>query len=234
MAAKSKPGLQSLGVSLGMVAAEREGFTQASLSAGFIRETRVLIQGMMLPLPPTTNSYWGERIVFNKKQQRHMAMPYVTHEAKAYAKEIAERIMESKCRFFSKNPLEMTMVICPRDARRQDISNRLKGFEDALKEAEVFEDDCQMVGIHLLKGPTIQQGRVVLFLSEVIIDLNAILARAMSVKYIAPGWAEPVLPIATPQSGDLFADEVRNEVVVRRSTRRQLEGRRAVRLGGDK
>jgi Holliday junction resolvase RusA-like endonuclease len=237
MARRSATGIQPVGTGLGVVLAEGERFTQASISAGAITETRALIQGMMLPLPPTTNSYWNTRIVFNKGQQRHMGIPYTTHEAKEYAADIEERIMDKQCRYFSKQPLEMTMIICPRDARRQDISNRLKTFEDALKNAGVFEDDCQMVGIHLLKGPTIKQGRVVLFLSEVRIDVDMILSRAMSMKYIAPGYQEPVIRLdeAPQQSGDMFpVDEVRDEARVRHPSRRQLASARASRTGGDK
>lgn len=190
----------------------------------------------MLPLPPSTNSYWRSRIVFSKEQQRHMAIPYTTDEAKNYIEDISERIMDARCRYFSKQALQMTVIVCPRDARRQDISNRLKGFEDALKEAKVFEDDSQMVAIQMLLGPKIKQGRVVVFLSEVRIDVDMILTRALSVKYVAPSYQEPVLniPAASPQSGDLFAvDEVRDEPAVRHPARRRLAGPNSRRSGGD-
>jgi len=187
----------------------------------------------MLPLPPTANSYWNTRVVKQKGTGRMMGIPYTTDAAKDYKSDIEERMTDLHCRFYSKKPLEMTVVVCPADARRQDISNRLKTFEDALKDAKVFEDDSQMVAIHLYLGPKIKQGRVMLFLSEVLIDSDRILSHGLSVKYIASHYAAPVLPEPAPQqSGELFQDEVSDEVGVRRPSRRQLAGRRARRLHG--
>lgn len=187
----------------------------------------------MLPLPPTTNGYWGTRVVKQKGTNRLMAIVYTTDDAKAYKKDILQRMTDYRARFFSKHSLAMTMIVCPADARRQDISNRLKSFEDAIKDAGVFEDDCQVVAHSLYLGPKIKQGRVMLFLSEVVIDSERLLSYGLSVKYIAPHYTTPVIPESAPQqSGELFQDEVRDEVGVRRPSRRQLAGRRARGEGG--
>ena len=42
---------------------------------------------LTLPWPISTNAYWATRVI--KKDGRTMAIPYLTHEAKAYKKQIA-------------------------------------------------------------------------------------------------------------------------------------------------
>lgn len=216
-------GVQPVGTGLGVVNAERATTTIAEILTASVVEIKPLLRGIMIPMPPTINGYWGERIVFNKKMGRHMAMPYVTHEGKEYAKDIAERVMDARARFFTKSRLFMTLALCFRDARRTDLDNRIKPLQDSLKEAGVYEDDCQIDGVLMLRGPNIKEGRVVLGLHEVVVNANAVLDSSLSVKYIAGGYQAPVLdmgPAPSPQSGELFQDEVPHETGVRRSSRR--------------
>lgn len=185
----------------------------------------------MLPMPPSINTYWGERIAFAKAERRPMAMRYVTHEGKAYQKDIAERALEYGLRFHSKARLMLVVATCFRDARTADLDNRIKPLGDALMNAGVYEDDGQIDVLFTARGPTIKQGRIVIGLAEIKPDYEAVLSDALSVKYIAPHMAPAAVAEKPPQSGDLFEGAADNEAGVRRDSRRNVAGRRAARLG---
>lgn len=44
---------------------------------------------LVLPYPISANDYWGQRVVYSPKLKRHIAVPYVTREAKNYKDEVA-------------------------------------------------------------------------------------------------------------------------------------------------
>lgn len=178
----------------------------------------------MLPMPPTINSYWADRII--QKGARAFGARYVTHEGKHYMAQMEERVTDLRMRYHSEAMLAMMMVVCFRDARRNDLDNRVKSFQDSLKQAKVYMDDSQIELLQVIKGPNIQEGRVLLFLSEIRIDYDRLLADALSVKYISGGYL-PAPAAETPQqSGDLFQDEA-SEASVRRSARRVPARRRS-------
>lgn len=48
-------------------------------------------------------------------------------------------------------PLEVTVLLYPPDKRRRDIDNVLKALQDALQNAGVYVDDCQIQTLHVFK-----------------------------------------------------------------------------------
>lgn len=136
-----------------------------SLPAG---SRRTLLAGDAFPIPPSINAYYGDNIVWSKKQQRYIANRYVTHEGKAYQKMIAERLLEMQKWFRSESPLRLEILVCFHDDRRQDISNRLKVLEDALTNGNVMLDDKQVEELEIRRGPNIKHGAVMVRLTEIL------------------------------------------------------------------
>lgn len=98
---------------------------------------------------------------------------YVTHEGKAYQERVREQMLERKAWFRSEHPLEMCVLVCFRDERRQDVSNRLKVLEDALMNGNVFADDSQIETIEMRRGPNFKTPFVKVTVREILPDRNA-------------------------------------------------------------
>lgn len=108
-----------------------------------------------LPWPPSVNNYWGNRVIPLKQgKQRYIVNTFVTERGKEF-KAAVKRIIEK--RLPELRPLECRlayrMVFCPPDRRTRDISNFVKGVEDALQEAGLFKNDEQFDEVHLYRGP---------------------------------------------------------------------------------
>lgn len=141
------------------------------------------------------NAYWGDRVILTDKtsgggmplkctcedcgaerEHRAMAVRYVTHEGKAYQQHIRERMQELGAWWRSPNPLCLRILVCFRDDREQDISNRIKVLEDALQNGSVFDNDSQVKRLEVREGPKIKGGAVFVALHEIIPDRTANLA----------------------------------------------------------
>lgn len=72
--------------------------------------------------------------------------------------------------FRSPHPLHLRLLVCPSTNRAQDISNRIKVLEDALKNGNVFVDDCQVDVIEVRRGPVIKHGVIYVRLVEILPD----------------------------------------------------------------
>lgn len=117
-------------------------------------------------MPPSINAYWGERVVFSEARGRSFAMPYVTHEGKAYQKDIRERLLELKAWYRSPHPLTLRILCCFSDERPQDIDNRVKVLQDALKNGNVMIDDKQVKRLEVREGPRLRPAVVFVHLVE--------------------------------------------------------------------
>lgn len=137
---------------------------------------RTLLAAVTLPLPPSVNNYWESQVVWSEKHQRHMSLRYVSTEGKAYQKLLRERFLELKAWYRSANPLELKVLVCPKSANRQDISNRVKVFEDCLKNGFVIEDDSQIETLEVRRGPQVTGGCVIVNLREILPDRQGNLA----------------------------------------------------------
>jgi Holliday junction resolvase RusA-like endonuclease len=127
-------------------------------------------------MPPSINGYWGERIIWSEEKQRNFAMPYVTHEGKAYQKMVRELMLERKCWYRSPNPLALKILCCFRDDKGHDIDNRVKVLQDALKNGFVMLDDKQVKRLEVREGPRTSPSMVYVRLEEILPDRNANLA----------------------------------------------------------
>lgn len=54
--------------------------------------------------------------------------------------------------------LQMTVILHPRDKRKQDIDNRIKALWDALADAGVFDDDEQIDVLMVQRGEIVKGG----------------------------------------------------------------------------
>lgn len=94
---------------------------------------------LVLPLGPSSNSYWRTRVV-QTSGRKPVAVTYLSADAKAY-KAIVKKIGE-RCEPF-RGPVTITAVVY-RERRAGDLTNRCKCLEDSL-EGIAYENDRQIV-----------------------------------------------------------------------------------------
>jgi Holliday junction resolvase RusA-like endonuclease len=137
---------------------------------------RYLLTAVPLPLGPSINVYWSERIVWSAEKKRHFPIRYVTHEGKAYQKYIRELMLERQAWYRSENPLYLRLLCCFPDERGRDIDNVVKVLQDSLMNGHVFKSDTQVKQLEVREGPRLKPGVVFVSLSEILPDRNANLA----------------------------------------------------------
>jgi Holliday junction resolvase RusA-like endonuclease len=134
---------------------------------------RTLLAAVPLPLPPSINSYWSERIVWSPEKKRHFPIRYVTHEGKAYQQYIRELMLERRAWFRSPHPLALSILCCFADEKGHDLDNRVKVLQDALKNGFVLVDDKQVKRLEVREGPRMKPATVFVRLEEILPDRNA-------------------------------------------------------------
>lgn len=137
---------------------------------------RTLLSGIPLPLGPSINAYWSERIVWSAEKKRHFPIRYTTHEGKAYQQYIRELMLERKAWFRSENALYLRILCCFPDERGRDLDNVVKVLQDSLMNAHVFVSDTQVKRLEVREGPRMKPGVVFVSLQEILPDKAANLA----------------------------------------------------------
>jgi crossover junction endodeoxyribonuclease RusA len=95
-----------------------------------------------LPLPPSVNHYWGQ----------HGHRRYVSKAGVAFKTQVSEYVIDYRVPKLGTARLAMTVVLFPKDRRKQDIDNRIKALWDALADAGVFDNDEQIDTLFIERG----------------------------------------------------------------------------------
>jgi crossover junction endodeoxyribonuclease RusA len=101
-----------------------------------------------LPLPPSVNHYWGQ----------HGHRRYVSKAGVAFKAQVSDYVIEYRVPKLGTARLAMTVVLFPKDRRKQDIDNRIKALWDALADAGVFDNDEQIDTLFIERGEIKKDG----------------------------------------------------------------------------
>ena len=107
-----------------------------------------------LPLPPSVNHYWGQ----------HGHRRYVSKAGVAFKALVSNYVIEYRVPKLGTARLAMTVVLFPKDRRKQDIDNRIKALWDALADAGVFDNDEQIDVLIIHRGEIKKGGGCLVYL----------------------------------------------------------------------
>ena len=109
---------------------------------------------LVLPLPPTINSYWG----FSGHKR------FLTLQAREFKTQVAHIVSQQPIRFNDKK-LSITITIFWASKRVSDLDNRCKPLLDALVQAGLTEDDSNFKEIHIYEGGIVKGGKTLIEIS---------------------------------------------------------------------
>lgn len=115
---------------------------------------------LTLPFPPSINHYWRHVIIKNRVRV------LISKEGQAYRAKVLSQPNINKLRFGAAR-LGITIIVYPPDRRRRDLDNLPKAALDALTHAGVYEDDCQIDDLRVVRGP-VEKGGGLVVLFEVL------------------------------------------------------------------
>ena len=95
-----------------------------------------------LPLPPSMNTYW----------RNFRGRTVLSKGGRDYKIAVQEYVTTHNVPKLGSERLQASITIFPRDKRKVDLDNRLKGLFDSLQDAGVFEDDEQFDRIIIQRG----------------------------------------------------------------------------------
>jgi crossover junction endodeoxyribonuclease RusA len=109
-----------------------------------------------LPYPVSVNAYWlasGTR-------------RYISKRGVQFKQSVAQIWSECGHGGFGDSPVELDVVLFPRDKRLMDIDNMLKCLGDSLQDAGCFTDDQQVWKITIQRGKQKKGGGCVVTIKE--------------------------------------------------------------------
>lgn len=109
---------------------------------------------LILPLPPSINSYWG----FSGHRR------FLTKVANQFKEDVAHAVSQQSIRFGDQR-LRLDIYFFYKDARKNDLSNRVKSLEDALVQAGLMDDDSQIDEFHVYRGNKVKLGKTIVNIS---------------------------------------------------------------------
>ena len=110
---------------------------------------------LILPFPPSMNSYW----------RNFRGRTVLSKSGREYKTAVAEYVSQNNVPKYGESKLRITMILRPRDKRKTDLDNRIKAVLDALEHAGVFNDDFQVDHLEMIRGEPLKGG-----LSHVVIE----------------------------------------------------------------
>jgi crossover junction endodeoxyribonuclease RusA len=103
-----------------------------------------MIKKFTLPYPPSVNKLWR---AYNGRN-------ILSKEGRLYKQIVSLEFSLQNGFSFGNVPISIKMEIQPPDRRKRDIDNIPKIVLDSLQNAGCFDDDSQIVELHLIKKPS--------------------------------------------------------------------------------
>lgn len=114
-----------------------------------------------LPFPPSVNTYW-RHITIGKR-----ARTLISEKGRNYKQAVHEHFLVDNITTVLRGPLACTLDMYPPCNRRRDCDNYCKGLLDALGSAGLYDDDSQIVDLHIRMHPKRAPGSVRVILSPI-------------------------------------------------------------------
>ena len=101
---------------------------------------------LILPWPPSMNSYWQQRVITPKgKNSRPFVQVYVSDKGKQFQLDVIAAVQQQLGQHQPiRDRLSIRVKWFPPDRRGRDIDNPLKPLLDALAKAGIYENDKQI------------------------------------------------------------------------------------------
>lgn len=113
---------------------------------------------LVLPLPPSINTYW--RANGNRR--------FICEAGKQFRRDVEHLVKVHKIESFAEKRLHMSVRLHMRDRRATDLDNRIKALWDALQHAGVYKDDSQIDSLTVVRGEIIKGGKCLVRVEEFI------------------------------------------------------------------
>lgn len=114
-----------------------------------------------LPWPPSVNNYFIE--TYSKKHKR--VLKFVGEAGTRFRKNVLAAVLSAGSPPRLRGHLRLEGAFYPPDSRKRDLDNVLKSLLDAMQEAGVYGDDCQVREIDIRFGPVVKDGKAVIKVS---------------------------------------------------------------------
>jgi len=113
---------------------------------------------LILPYPPSVNTYWGFR----------GSHRYLTNKAKVFKQEVWAAYTNSKHKSFGSHRLSVSILLHAPDKRIRDIDNVIKSLLDALCQAGAFKDDSQVDRLYISRGSVFKGGQCEVVIEDIL------------------------------------------------------------------
>ncbi|WP_419810783.1 RusA family crossover junction endodeoxyribonuclease [Bacterioplanoides sp.] len=109
---------------------------------------------LRLPYPPSINNYYG---------RTRTGRVFIKAHGKQFRQEVGDLIRPMLLKTLDCR-IRLWVEMYPPDRRRRDVDNIKKALLDALTHAEVYDDDCLIDDLRVVRGDVVKGGELTIHL----------------------------------------------------------------------